>query len=211
MSLEKPSGITDLIPYPRGFLKGFVRLPMIFHQLGLGFLLRPMRLMALTTEGRNSGLARHTILEYRRHGSKLYVVSGWGNQPHWVKNIIENPAVTIQFGQKEIAAKASIVSDSAEALRALYMFQRTGRVYEAILANMSNADSIDLRTLKRVANEFTVIRFDLSKQPALLRGIQPVNTALPYLITGIFTAIITWTIWMMLSQLNNKKNPDEAV
>jgi len=209
MSLDKPSGITDIIPYPRGFLKGLVRLPMIFHQLGLGFMLRPMRLMAVTTQGRNSGLARHTILEYRRHGSKLYVVSGWGKQPHWVKNITKNPAVTIQFGQKELAAKASIVTDSAEALRALYMFHRTGRIYEAILANMSNAESIDLRTLKLVADEFTVVRFDLNKQAPPMRGIQPVNTALPYLITGIATAIITWTVWMMLSQFNNKNLDDE--
>ena len=208
MSLEKPSGITDIIPYPQGLLKVLVRFPMIFHQIGLGFILRSMRLMALTTQGRNSGLARHTILEYRRHGSKLYVVSGWGDKPHWVKNILNNPAVTIQFGQREIAAKASIVTDSAEALRALYLFHRTGRIYESILANMSNAEAIDLRTLKLVADEFTVVRFDLNKNAPPLRGIQPVNTALPYLILGLGMAVITWTVWMVLSQFNHNDNQD---
>lgn len=200
---QKQSGITDLIPYPRGFLKVLVRLPMIFHQLGLGWVLRPMRLMAVTTKGRNSGLARHTILEYRRHGSKLYVVSGWGNRPHWVKNIIKSPAVTVQFGQQELSANATIVSDSAEALRALYMFQRTGSVYEAILANMSNAESIDLRTLKTVADKFTVVRFDLTKTAAPLRGIQPLNPALPFVILGIVMAFMSWAVWILWAQLND--------
>ncbi|MGJ3237496.1 MAG: nitroreductase family deazaflavin-dependent oxidoreductase [Anaerolineae bacterium] len=200
MSPEKPSGITDLIPYPRGLLKVLVRLPMLFHQLGLGALLRPMRLMALTTRGRKSGLARHTILEYRQHGSKLYVISGWGDQPHWVRNIKADPAVTIQFGQKERAGHAHVVTDSAEALRALYMFHRTGPVYEAILANMSNAESIDLRTLKLVADEFTVIRLDLTQDDLFLRGIQPIHSALPLVLLGASVAIISWGIWMAWAQ-----------
>lgn len=200
---QKQSGITDLIPYPKGLLKVLVRLPMIFHQLGLGGVLRPLRLMAVTTQGRNSGLARHTILEYRRHGSKLYVVSGWGDKPHWVKNISKTPAVTVQFGQQELGANATIVSDSAEALRALYMFQRTGGVYEMLLANMSNAESIDLRTLKKIADKFTVVRFDLTKMPAPLRGIQPINPALPIVIMASMMAIMIWVAWMVWVQLKN--------
>jgi len=199
MSLNKPSGITDIIPYPEGFIKTLVRLPMIFYQLGLGVLLRPLHMMALTAQGRQSGLPRHTILQYRRHGSKLYVISGWGDRPQWVKNIVKNPAVTVQFGQKEWAANASIVSDSAEALRALYMFHRTGGVYEVILANMSNADSLDLRQLKLVADEFTVIRFDLTKNAPPLHGIHPKNAAFPLLILGGLLAIVSWIIWMIFS------------
>lgn len=206
MNQEKQSGITDLIPYPKGILRVIVRLPMIFHQLGLGWLLRPMRLMAVTTQGRNSGLARHTILEYRRHGSKLYVVSGWGDKPHWVKNIVKNAPVTIQFDQKELAGNATIVTDSAEALRALYMFQRTGTLYEAILANMSNSETIDLRTLKTVADKFTVVRFDLKNTSPPLRGIQPINPALPFVIMGIALAITTWVIWGLWSHLGDDKN-----
>lgn len=205
MSLQKPSGITDLIPYPQGVTKLLVRLPMKFHQVGLGFLLRPFRLMALTSEGHRSGLPRHTILEYRRHGSKLYVISGWGDKPHWVKNIQKNPQVTVQFGQREVGATASIVTDSAEALRALYMFHRTGGVYEVVLANMSNSESIDLRTLKLVADEFTVVRFDIKKNPPVLRGIQPVNSALPFVILGISIFFIIWMIWAVLSQFSDNK------
>ena len=206
MNQEKQSGITDLIPYPKGILRVIVRLPMIFHQLGLGWLLRPMRLMAVTTQGRNSGLARHTILEYRRHGSKLYVVSGWGDKPHWVKNIVKTPAVTIQFDQKELSGHATIVSDSAEALRALYMFQRTGTLYEAILANMSNAETIDLKTLKTVADKFTVVRFDLKKTAPPLRGIQTLNPALPFVIMGMSLAIVTWLAWGLWTFLGGDKS-----
>lgn len=202
MSQTKQLGFIDFIPYPRGLLRRLVRLPLVFYQLGLGDLLRPLRLMALTTQGRNTGLARYTVLECRQHGSKLYVVSGWGKQPHWVKNLQANPRVTIQYGQKEITAQSTVVTDVAEALRALYMFQRTGGVYEAILANMSHTESIDLRTLKQVAGEFTVIRFDLSNNPVSLSGLRPQNRAIPFIIFAAIFAIITRLIWMAWSQID---------
>lgn len=200
MSQTKQLGFINFIPYPRGFLRRLVRSPLVFYQLGLGDLLRPLRLMALTTQGRRTGLARHTVLECRQHGSKLYVVSGWGKQTHWVKNLQANPHVTIQYGQKEIAAQGTIVTDVAESLRALYMFQRTGGVYEAILANMSRTESIDLRTLKQVAGEFTVVRFDLTNNPISISGLRPQNRAIPLLIFGAIFAIISWLIWTVWSQ-----------
>lgn len=195
MSQDKV-GFIQFIPYPKGAVRQAVRAPMLFLALGMGWLLRPMKLLVLTTKGRKSGQARHTVLEYRRHGSKLYVVSAWGNRPNWLTNIQADSTVTVQLGQKEIAAKASLVSDSAEALRALYMFQRTGRVYEAILANMSSTDSIDLRTLKKVAGEFTVVRLDLLHSAPSLRGIQPKT---PFLGTALLalTFLLLGTLWML--------------
>ena len=178
-------------------MRQVVRAPLLFLSLGMGWLLRPMKLLVLTTRGRKSGEARHTVLEYRRHGSKLYVVSAWGNRPNWLTNLQADTTVTVQLGQKEIAARASLVTDSAEALRALYMFQRTGRVYEAILANMSSADSIDLRTLKKVAGEFTVVRLDLLHGAPSLRGVQP---KAPFIGTAMLagTALfMLWTMWML--------------
>jgi deazaflavin-dependent oxidoreductase (nitroreductase family) len=196
MSQEK-TGFIHFVPYPQGSVRYLVRAPMLLLSLGMGGLLRPMKLLVLTTRGRKSGQARHTVLEYRRHGSKLYIVSAWGKRPNWLTNLLEEPRVTVQLGQKEIVAKASLVTDSAEALRALYMFQRTGPVYEAILANMSSADSIDLRTLKKVAGEFTVVRLDMALGTPTLRGIQ---AATPFMGTAIVagTALfLLWMIWML--------------
>jgi hypothetical protein len=76
----------------------------------MGWMLRPMNLLVLTTKGRKSGQPRHTVLEYRRHGSKLYLVSAWGNRPNWINNLQADSTVTVQLGQKEIAAKAMLRS-----------------------------------------------------------------------------------------------------
>jgi deazaflavin-dependent oxidoreductase (nitroreductase family) len=196
MSQEK-TGLIQSIPYPQGLLRHLVRSPMVLLSLGMGRLLRPMNLLVLTTKGRKTGEARHTVLEYRRHGSKLYIVSVWGKRPHWLANLLEDPNVTVQLGQKEIAAKASLVSDSSESLRALYMFQRTGPVYEAILANMSSADSMDLRSLKKVAGEFTVVRLDIALGSPSLQGVQAV---MPFAGTAMLAStvlLVLWTIWML--------------
>jgi hypothetical protein len=66
MSQEK-TGLIQSIPYPQGLLRYLVRSPMVLLSLGMGRLLRPMNLLVLTTKGRKTGEARHTVLEYRRH------------------------------------------------------------------------------------------------------------------------------------------------
>ncbi|MEL6406215.1 MAG: nitroreductase family deazaflavin-dependent oxidoreductase [Chloroflexota bacterium] len=211
MSQQKQSGFTDIVPYPQGMLKFILRAPMAFHQLGLGWMMRSVRLMALTTRGRKSQKPRHVILEYRRHGSKLYAISGWGAKPHWVQNLVADPAVTVQIGQQDLAANATIVEDSAEALRALYMFQRTGPVYEAIIANMSNADSdsLDLRRLKLVAGEFTVIRFDLTNNPPPMIGIHPPVPGFQFILAGVLASLVGWMIWALRDDTSADVAPQE--
>jgi deazaflavin-dependent oxidoreductase (nitroreductase family) len=204
MSQDK-LGFIQFIPYPEGAVRQMVRMPMLFLALGMGWLLRPMNLLVLTTKGRKSGQPRHTVLEYRRHGSKLYVVSAWGNRPNWLTNLQADSQVTVQLGQPEIAARASLVTDSAEALRALYMFQRTGRVYEAILANMSSTDSIDLRTLKKVAGEFTVVRLDLVHGAPSLQGVQ---ARVPFMAT-VLVAATTLTVFLAIWLFSQRSDGNE--
>jgi deazaflavin-dependent oxidoreductase (nitroreductase family) len=153
----------------------------------------------LTTRGRKSGLARHAILEYRRHGSKLYLVSAWGIQPHWYQNLIADPLVTVQMGTQEQKAVAHVVDNPGEALRALYMFQRTSPIYDLILASMSSADTIDLRTLKQVANEFTVIRLDLQTGTPPLGGVRPLNRWLGPLVLFLGVALMVWMVWARMT------------
>lgn len=162
----------DFIPYPQGFLKIIYRLPMLLYRMGLGVLLRPLNLMVLTSKGRKSGLVRHVVLEYRQHGSKLYAISGWGERPHWVKNIMADGTATIQTGLQDQAAIGHIVEDPAEAVRALYMFQSSSPIADAVLAQMSSAEKLDLRTIKQVVGEFTVVRFDLLKTNPQLAGVR---------------------------------------
>jgi deazaflavin-dependent oxidoreductase (nitroreductase family) len=179
-----------ILPYPQGALRNLLRFPLLLHRVGLGWILGQLNIMVLTTRGRSSGLARHTVLEFRRHGSKLYAISGWGSQPHWVRNLQQDAAVTIQIGNRELAASARVVDDPAEALRALYMFQRTGPVYEAVLANMSQAGSGDLRSLKQVANQFTVVRFDLVGGTPPLEGIRPTHRWVLPVVLGVLIVLL---------------------
>jgi deazaflavin-dependent oxidoreductase (nitroreductase family) len=153
----------DRLPYPIGLSRAMLRLPIWLYRLGLGWLLERMGLMVLTTWGRKSGLPRHTAIEYRIHGSKIYVVSAWGYRPNWYRNLIEQPVVRLRLGRRSFSARASVVEDSGEALRVLYLFRKRAPViYDAILAHLSEQESVDVRTLPDVSDRFTIVRLDPS-------------------------------------------------
>lgn len=188
---------TQLVPYPTGIFRFVARLPLQLHRLGLGQLLQITPYMIVTTRGRVSGLPRPVMLEFRRHGSKIYVISGWGNRPDWYKNILIDPEVTIQHGGQTFRARGSHVEDTAEAMRALALFRRYGIAYDLVLSRMSSAESIDLRTLTDIANEFTIVRFDKQPGEPHLPGVQPdpdrQRNAL--FIGGLLGLILLWLIW----------------
>lgn len=186
---------SDYFPYPKGILGNLLAIPLQLHRLGLGWLLRPFHLMVVSTKGRKSGQARHVVLEYRRHGSKVYVISAWGQRPHWLQNLQANPQVTIQIGEQEQAARAAIITDAAESLRALYMFQRSSPIYEAILAGMSGEENINLRKLKQVYNRFTIVRFDLLPTTPPLKGIRPTHRWLTWVVLSVLPAVLVWFVW----------------
>lgn len=149
---------------PQALAKSIFRLPLYLYQLGWGPALKWIPLLILTTEGRSSGQARHVVVEYRRHGSKFYVVSGWGKNTDWYKNVLRNPRVTIQFGNEVLDAKAIPVDNPPEALSALYMFSRNSWIYESLFARMTSAHAADLSTLADVVDEFTVVRLEPSEE-----------------------------------------------
>lgn len=145
-----------------------LRAPLHLYKLGWGPALNWLPLLILTTRGRKSGLPRHVVVEYRRHGSKYYVVSGWGADTDWCRNIQGDNRVTIQHGEHIVDARAQPVDDPAEALRALYMFSRNSWIYEMLFARMSSAQAADLNTLAEVVDEFTVLRLEpTDEEPAL--------------------------------------------
>lgn len=182
---------TGLIPYPTGPLASLLRLPMLLYRIGLGPLLNWIPFLILTTEGRKSGQPRHVVLEFRQHGSKRYVVSGWGPRPQWVQNLSVQPNVTLQHGRRVIKARAVRVEDPAEALRALYMFRKNSFLYELILASMSTANTIDFRTLTEVSDEFTVIRLEEQPGTPLLPSVQVDYPALgPVILLGAAMLLI---------------------
>jgi len=187
---QKPS---EIFPYPSGLLKLFVRLPLYLYRWGFGPFLGWLPFIILTTRGRKSQQPRPVVLEYRRHGSKYYVVSGWGKRPHWYQNLLADPTVTIQYGGVTRSAHAVPVDNPTEAMKALYMFRRNSPIYEVILAAMSSADTIDMRTLTDVSDEFTVVRLDVNQEPLSLPGVEPYSRWLaPLIMLGLVGLVLSF-------------------
>lgn len=163
----------EVIPYPSGWSRYVLRAPLLLHRLGLSGLLNRFHLIVLTTRGRKSGLPRHTIVEYRMHGTKVYLISAWGQRPHWVQNSLAHPAVTVQAGNRTYAGQAHLVTDTSEILRALFLFRkRAPAVYDAIIARLTDADTVAARDLPDLADQLTVIRLDVCEGEQPLPGLR---------------------------------------
>ena len=148
------------IDKPQALAKEFFRIPLYLYQLGWGPALGWTPLLVLTSKGRVSGEARHVAVEFRRHGNKYYVVSGWGKNTDWYKNVMEHPRVTLQVGGEVLDAKVVPVDNPPEALSVLYKFSRNSWIYETLFAQMSSAQAADLNSLAEVVDEFTVVRLE---------------------------------------------------
>jgi deazaflavin-dependent oxidoreductase (nitroreductase family) len=157
----------SLVPYPKLLLRFAGKLPLFGYQFGLGGLLNLGSIMVLTTRGRRTGLARHVPVEYRRHGSKIYIVSVWGPRTDWYQNLLANPQATIQLGHNAYGVTASVVEDAAEALRVLYLFRRFAPArYDALLGRIIESE-VNTRTLPNVSSQFTIMRLDITGTPGL--------------------------------------------
>ncbi len=179
---------------PQALAKSIFRLPLYLYQLGWGPALKWIPLLILTTEGRSSGQARHVVVEYRRHGSKFYIVSGWGKNTDWYKNVLQNPRVTIQLGGEVLDAKAIPVDNPPEALSALYMFSRNSWIYESLFARMTSAHAADLSTLADVVDEFTVVRLDPSEEAPQLPTVGLFSESTRQLATIIALLLGVWLL-----------------
>ncbi|HVU11476.1 MAG TPA: nitroreductase family deazaflavin-dependent oxidoreductase [Phototrophicaceae bacterium] len=155
------------IPYPQGMGRWLLRLPLELYRLGLGDVLNLGQLMILGTRGRKSGQPRYTPIEYRQHGSKLYIVSAWGERPQWFRNLQANPEVLVQQGKHQFAARAEVVTNSGETLAVLHLFRRRAPyLYDPLIARMSDRDKIDERMLPDISGQITVVRFDPLDTPS---------------------------------------------
>jgi deazaflavin-dependent oxidoreductase (nitroreductase family) len=181
------------VPYPPAIVKKLLRLPLLLYRMGLGDVANAANILVLTTRGRKTGLPRHTPLEYRQHGSKIYLMSAWGERPAWYRNLREHPLVTLQQGRKQFSARARLVTSSGEALAVLHLFRRRAPlVYDAMLARISDRDDIAPRTLPDIADKITIVRLTLepgvSELPALPASLAWVVPSM--FVFGIATAVL---------------------
>lgn len=180
------------IPYPTSLVRFFLRTPLTFFRLGLGDVLNMLRLMVLTTRGRKSSQPRHVAVEYRRHGSKVYIISGWGERPDWYKNLLADPLVTIQMGSHTLSALADRVTDRAEALRAVNLFRRDAPSrYDAVLGRVIDNEVNGLK-LPEVSPQFTIVRLEIiADEPLLPRLRADLIWLWPVAIVGLVALLVT--------------------
>jgi deazaflavin-dependent oxidoreductase (nitroreductase family) len=75
----------------------------------------------LTTTGRVSGGPREIEIWFALRDHTLYLLSGGGYRSDWVRNLSQDPAVTVRVGETTLRGRARIVDDPDEeaAARAL--------------------------------------------------------------------------------------------
>jgi len=89
-------------------LRLLLRLPIWIYRAHLGWLLGD-RFLLLIHRGRKSGLPRQTVLEVVHHdkASGTYmIISGWGEQADWCRNIQHDPRVRVRVGRRRFPATA---------------------------------------------------------------------------------------------------------
>jgi hypothetical protein len=163
VSLSTPTASSDALPAPTrsSVTRWLVKAPLLAHRLGLGETLDLLHLLILSTR-RSGGTTRHTALEYRAHGSRLYVISTRGDRAGWAVNAIAQPAVTVQRGGRSFPACIERVTHSGEALMALRLFHGTGPfVYDTIFTPMQalrGRGAVTERDLPRITREYAIFR-----------------------------------------------------
>jgi deazaflavin-dependent oxidoreductase (nitroreductase family) len=188
----------ELIPYPSGAARALVRLPVVLYRLGLGPLVSLLPLLVVITRGRKSGLPRPSVLEYRRHGTKHYIVSAWGRRTQWFQNLMEYPLVTVQNGWEHFGARASIVEDSGEALRVLYLFRKKAPIiYDALLARLSDKNTVNARTLPDISSQFVIVRLEpVTGEPTPT----PVPSDLAWVLRFAFVGVLAMIVIRLVRQ-----------
>ncbi len=197
-----------LLPYPSGIMRWILRLPLYMYRLGLGGLISWMPFVVVTTRGRRSGKPRYAFLEYRRHGSKYYIVSGWGKQPDWIKNILAYPYVTLRRGNRTYSAYASIVEDDAESLRALYRFRLRSPLYGFLMARVASLDRstvVNYRNLPDITEDFTIVRLELRDELPRLPAL-PNDRMWLTQVAGFSLAL--WALRAVLRSRNSQEDED---
>jgi deazaflavin-dependent oxidoreductase (nitroreductase family) len=111
-----------------GVMRSIFRAPVYLYRWHLGWLLGH-RLLLLNHTGRRSGLRRQTVLEvvdYRKLGPEVVVVSAFGRDADWLRNIEAKPDEEVTVGTEHFAASHRILSES-EAMSVIQGYEHRNR------------------------------------------------------------------------------------
>jgi deazaflavin-dependent oxidoreductase (nitroreductase family) len=100
-------------------------------------------LVVLETIGRTSGLPRHTPVGGRRTGQAFWLVSEFGRQSNYVRNLESNPRVRLQLDGEWLTGTAVVVDDDDPHAR------------------MRSLGRLNSLLVRQIGNELLSIRIDL--------------------------------------------------
>jgi deazaflavin-dependent oxidoreductase (nitroreductase family) len=69
----------------------------------------------LTTTGRRTGLPREIEIWFGLDGATLYMLAGSGERAQWVRNLMQQPAVTVRLHEHTFNGQARLVTRAEEA------------------------------------------------------------------------------------------------
>ncbi len=144
---------------PPAFMLPFMKMPLIFYRLGLGWVFGK-RFMLLTHVGRRSGKVYRTVLVALRFDEsthEILAVSPW-NASNWYRNIQAAPALEVEMGRVRYAPQQRAASPE-EITVAFIEFRRQHPMFSRMVARIpswkidsSYEELLDLaRTLRGVA------------------------------------------------------------
>lgn len=122
-----------------GWLRAALRLPTYLYRWHLGWLLG-QRFLLLTHHGRRSGRQYQTVLEVigRTVTGELTVMSGWGRQADWYRNIQHQPCVQIIVGRTCMIVAPREVP-TAEAVSILAAYEHRNRIASPVIRRVLSA------------------------------------------------------------------------
>jgi deazaflavin-dependent oxidoreductase (nitroreductase family) len=103
--------------------------PVHLYRWHLGWLFGH-RFLLLTHTGRRTGLRRQTVLEvveYRTEGPEVIVVSGFGRDSDWVRNIEAKGGEEVTVGNQHFLATHRFVQEE-EAVEVIRNYERRNRI-----------------------------------------------------------------------------------
>lgn len=119
---------------PNRALRWLFRAPAWLYRWHCGWVLSH-RFLLLVHVGRRTGLRHQTVLEvmeYRKNGPELIVMSGWGRNANWLRNIEATPYPEVIIGSRQFIAMHREL-DADEALRVVAAYEHRNRFAAPIL------------------------------------------------------------------------------
>jgi deazaflavin-dependent oxidoreductase (nitroreductase family) len=117
-----------------GTLRRLFRAPVYLYRWRCGWLFGH-RFLLLIHVGRRTGLRHHTVLEvieYRKEGPEAVVMSAFGPNADWFRNIEATPGPELVIGSRRFTAAHRILEED-EAVMVLGDYQRRNRLIAPII------------------------------------------------------------------------------